>query len=705
VANIQVMDAQLANLIAAGEVVERPASVVKELVENAIDAGSTRIEVHLEEGGLASIRVVDNGCGMVEEDCRLAFERHATSKLKRERDLAHIRTLGFRGEALPSIAAVSRTEVKSTPKGEKVGTRIRIVGGREDVCEPIAFPRGTEVIVSDLFYNTPARLKYMKTIHTEVGHASDVMNRLALSHPTIAFLLTHNQKQLLRTSGDGQLLHVIAAVYGMNVARNMVKIEAESLDFTMTGYLARPEITRASRSYISTLINGRYIRNMGLTNAILRGYHTLLPINRYPIAVLSIDMDPTLVDVNVHPAKLEVRFSKDQELYAFVEQEVKQVWSAQRLIPEPGRKRSAQSGPRPKSNEYQASMDWTLFVPGREEKRREAGVSASDFEQGTIGEEDADSRQEEWKSEARWEAEVGSGGTEKNRANQIKTRPHSPFSGFGSERAEDTAATESLYRTEPGSDYVAERKLNIADAEDAPAASLSTQDSASQMNAVPTTEKQPLSEGQAQDEPESVERDAVNLRVPEMYPLGQLHGTYILAQNQDGMFMIDQHAAQERIFYEYFLNKLREEAIESQDLLIPITLELTAAEAAAVEEGRDWFEQVGVHMEPFGANSYIIRSHPRWLPRGEEEAILREMVEMVLTSKKGIDVVKLREAAAITMSCKAAIKANRYLNHAEMEALIERLRRTTSPFTCPHGRPIIIHFSTYDIEKMFKRVM
>ncbi|ERI08264.1 DNA mismatch repair endonuclease MutL [Aneurinibacillus aneurinilyticus] len=665
VANIQVMDTQLANLIAAGEVVERPASVVKELVENAIDAGSTRIEVHLEEGGLTSIRVVDNGCGMVEADCRLAFERHATSKLKRERDLSHIRTLGFRGEALPSIAAVSRTEIKSTARGEQGGTRIRISGGTEEVCEPVAFPRGTEVVISDLFYNTPARLKYMKTIHTEVGHVSDVMNRLALSHPNIAFLLTHNQKQLLRTSGDGQLLHVIAAVYGMNLARSMVQIEAESLDFRLSGYLAKPEITRASRSYISTLINGRYIRSMGLTNAILRGYHTLLPINRYPIAVLSLEMEPTLVDVNVHPAKLEVRFSKDQELYAFVEREVKQVWSGQRLIPEPGRNESA--GPRPKNNEYQASMDWTLFVPDKEEKRL---VSAPD---------------PEWRTErAEGQKEDSVGATETGNRWEL------PDFSASSLEQEEKEAEASLYHTEPGSDYVAEH-----------------QETASTMDEPATAPQVSSSVEHEEQDPAGYERkeEARNLRVPEMYALGQLHGTYILAQNQDGMFMIDQHAAQERIFYEYFLNKLHEEAIESQELLIPITLELTAAEAAAVDEGREWFERVGVHMEPFGTNSYIIRSHPRWLPRGEEEGILREMVDMVLTSKKGIDVVKLREAAAITMSCKAAIKANRYLNHAEIEALIERLRRTSSPFTCPHGRPIIIHFSTYDIEKMFKRVM
>ncbi|WCN36613.1 DNA mismatch repair endonuclease MutL [Aneurinibacillus uraniidurans] len=674
-ADIQVMDAQLANLIAAGEVVERPASVVKELVENAIDAGATRVEVYLEEGGLMSIRVVDNGRGMDREDCCLAFERHATSKLMRERDLSHIRTLGFRGEALPSIAAVSRTEIKSTQAGSTGGTRVRIAGGVEEVVEPVAHPRGTEVHVMDLFYNTPARLKYMKTIHTEVGHVSDVMNRQALSHPSISFVLMHNDKQLLKTPGDGKLLHAIAAVYGMNIARNMVPIEAESLDYKLSGYLARPEITRAGRSYISTIINGRYVRNHGVNNAILRGYHTLLPINRSPIAVLAIEMEPSLVDVNVHPAKLEVRFSKEQELYSFVEEEVRRVWSNKRLIPEPGRTRLNEAPRTPKPPSFQTSMDWSVFVPEQAETSDSTAL---------------DKRRTSFSEDRPGEA-------------QEANRPGKLYDSLGGQTYEQSLlATEPAVLVEksmqgsedqPEPDSIAEPSVSLVVDEQV------EEDIADMVETAYEPDEGVSNEDQA-------ESASTGERVPDMYPVGQVHGTYIIAQNAEGMYMIDQHAAQERIFYEYFLNKLHEEAVESQDLLIPITLELTTAEAGAVEAHRDWFEQIGVHLEPFGLNSFLVRSHPRWLPKGEEEAIIQEMVEMVVKpGRKGIDVVQLREAAAITMSCKAAIKANRHLNHAELEALIERLRRTTSPFTCPHGRPIIIHFSTYDIEKMFKRVM
>ncbi|WCK56163.1 DNA mismatch repair endonuclease MutL [Aneurinibacillus sp. Ricciae_BoGa-3] len=675
-AAIHIMDEQLANLIAAGEVVERPSSVVKELVENSIDAGSTRIEIHLEEGGLASIRIKDNGIGMDRDDCRLAFERHATSKLKRARDLSHIRTLGFRGEAIPSIAAVSRMEVISTAEGAPAGTRIFRVADREEACEPAAFPRGTEIKVYDLFFNTPARLKYMKSIQTEIGHVSDVINRLALSHPEIAFLLTHNDKQILKTSGDGQVLHVISAIYGLNLAKNMVAIQAESLDYTLSGFIAKPEFTRANRSYISTIINGRYIRNIGLANAVLRGYHTLLPINRFPVVVLAVDMDPTLVDVNVHPAKLEVRFSKEQELYSFVEQEVRSVWGRQRLIPEPGR--DVRRGQPEWKNQKQEAIDWSLLVPSKSSPSLEISMT----------------------SEA--PTKIGAQPNEQSTFNTQKSpqaKQQQVASGYV-KRLEDTWQTQVARETQETLETQETREIEETQETEE---SRETQET----NVYEVDEREQLVQEfpQVQASTENEVQPGEVLRVPEMYPMAQLHGTYILAQNQDGMYMIDQHAAQERIFYEFFLGKLHDDTIESQDLLLPITLDLTKAEALAVEENTDKFSRVGVYLEPFGSNSYMIRSHPRWLPKGEEESILREMVDMVVKQKKEIDVVKLREAAAITMSCKAAIKANRYLTHAEMEALIQRLRRTTSPFTCPHGRPIIVHFSTYDIEKMFKRVM
>lgn len=334
-ARIHVLDEHIANQIAAGEVVERPASVVKELVENAIDAGSTRIEVSAEEGGLQSIRVKDNGSGIEPEDCETAFYRHATSKIMNGRDLFQITSLGFRGEALPSIAAVSKLALLTASGEDGKGRRLVIEGGKLIQNEDSPSGRGSDVTVSELFYNTPARLKYMKSIQTELGHISDAMYRMALAHPDISFTLHHNSNQLLRTLGNGDLLQVIAAVYGTSAAKAMLPVAAEDPDYKLSGYISRPEWTRSNRNAVTTIVGGRYIRSNGLNAAIMRAYHTLLPINRYPLLVLELDMHPSLVDVNVHPAKLEVRFSKEAELYAFVEQQLRALLMGQTLIPRP----------------------------------------------------------------------------------------------------------------------------------------------------------------------------------------------------------------------------------------------------------------------------------------------------------------------------------------------------------------------------------
>lgn len=334
-AKIHVLDEHIANQIAAGEVVERPASVVKELVENAIDAGSTRIEVSVEEGGLQSIRVKDNGSGIEPEDCETAFYRHATSKIASGRDLFLITSLGFRGEALASIAAVSKLTLLTASGDDGKGRVLDIEGGRLIRNEDAASGKGSDLTVRELFYNTPARLKYMKSIQTELGHISDAMYRMALAHPDISFTLQHNSNQLLHTLGNGDLLQVIAAVYGTSAAKAMLPVSAEDPDFRISGYISRPEWTRSNRNAVTTLVGGRYIRSNGLNAAIMRAYHTLLPINRYPLLVLKLEMHPSLVDVNVHPAKLEVRFSKEPELYGFIEQQIRSLLMGQSLIPRP----------------------------------------------------------------------------------------------------------------------------------------------------------------------------------------------------------------------------------------------------------------------------------------------------------------------------------------------------------------------------------
>lgn len=594
----------LSNKIAAGEVVERPASVVKELTENAIDAGSTVIDILIEEAGLNKITVIDNGSGIEPEDVETAFLRHATSKIKNEHDLFRVHTLGFRGEALPSIASVAQVKI-TTSTGEKQGKHLTIQGGK--ILEEISSDarKGTEIEVTQLFYNTPARLKYLKSLPTELGNITDIINRLALSHPEISFRLSHNGKSLLQTSGNGDLRQVIAAIYGVSIARKALPVSAESLDFKVNGYAILPEINRANRNYVSTIVNGRYIKNFALVKAIQEGYHTLLPIGRYPIIVLQIEMDPIIVDVNVHPAKLEVRLSKEKELGQLIAQMLKGAFHQQQLIP------SGEVSKKQKLASEQLQIDF-------DKKQSEPPSLDQPFHYKQPPEQD------------------------------------------NSYVAEENALYESL-------DALLDRPEE-------------KQEEQEEVTITPTE------------------------RLPKLYPIGQMHATYILAQNEKGLYIIDQHAAQERIKYEFYREKIGEVARELQDLLVPIVLEFSTDEYVRLEEQKQKLEEVGVFLEPFGQNSYIIRSHPNWFPKDQEEETLREIIDEALNAPS-ISIHKLREDTAIMMSCKKSIKANHYLTKEDMEALLDTLREASDPFTCPHGRPVVIEYTTYELEKMFKRVM
>ncbi|EAE2870571.1 DNA mismatch repair endonuclease MutL [Listeria monocytogenes] len=596
---VELTDA-LSNKIAAGEVVERPASVVKELVENAIDAGSTVIDILVEEAGLNKITIIDNGSGIEEEDVATAFLRHATSKIKNEADLFRVHTLGFRGEALPSIASVSHLAME-TSTGETKGTSISLEGGKIIEQKSGHARKGTQIEVSQLFFNTPARLKYLKSLPTELGNITDILNRLALAHPDISFRFSHNGKPLLQTNGNGDLRQVIAAIYGISIAKKSIPVKAESLDFKISGYAVLPEVNRFNRNYISTIINGRFIKNFALVKAIQEGYHTLLPIGRFPIIVLQIEMDPIIVDVNVHPAKLEVRLSKEKELGQLISQMIKEAFHKLQLIPDGEISK--------KQKEVQKSEQIQMSF----EENKPAKEIPTLFSKPTIPE-------------------------------YVPSDEDAP--------REDDFILETMPPYEP----------------------------------------------QAEQEEHSKER------IPKMYPIGQMHATYIFAQNENGLYIIDQHAAQERIKYEFYREKIGEVSRELQELLVPIVLEFPADEYVRLEEQKAKLEEVGVFLENFGQNSFIIRAHPTWFPKDQEEEMLREIIDEAL-SAPSISIHKLREDAAIMMSCKKSIKANHYLTTQDMEALLDTLREASDPFTCPHGRPVIIQYSTYELEKMFKRVM
>lgn len=610
---------------------------------------------------MQSIRVKDNGSGIDPEDCETAFYRHATSKILNGRDLFQITSLGFRGEALPSIAAVSKVSLLTATADDGKGRLVDIEGGNLIRNEDAPSGRGSDLAVRELFFNTPARLKYMKSIQTELGHISDAMYRMALAHPGISFTLHHNGNQLLHTLGNGDLLQVIAAVYGTNAAKAMLPITAEDLDYRISGYISRPEWTRSNRNAITTIVGGRYIRSNGLNAAIMRAYHTLLPINRYPLLVLELDMHPSLVDVNVHPAKLEVRFSKENELYTFVEQEIRKILLGQSLIPRPSKETI---GPKGSSSFIQEQFAFSKgAVPpssSNGDEKDTAPTGSASFLSG-LQSSNPDRNSRDFSKEGQADHQV---------AREVAPAYGSGYPSSSSQGRQTNANTSYSNSYRPQETSMAQKQL-------------------------PSVEK--LWAPPQQEEPGLP-------AFPELNYIGQHHGTYIIAQNDGGLYLIDQHAAHERINYEYFYEKFGRPEDASQELLLPITLEFTPSESRQLSERLHWFQQAGVYLEHFGGQTFLVRSLPYWFPEGDEKAVVEEMAEWVL-SERMIDLAKLREKSSILCSCKASIKANHKLTEQEVEALLSRLAECKQPYTCPHGRPIVISFSSYDLEKLFKRVM
>ncbi|MFK5006695.1 DNA mismatch repair endonuclease MutL [Lactococcus formosensis subsp. bovis] len=594
------LDESLANQIAAGEVVERPASVVKELVENSIDAGATRIVVKIQESGLRLIEVIDNGTGIEKEDVAKSLKRHATSKIRNKADLFKIRTLGFRGEAMPSIASVSEFSIETSVTDEESGTRLISHGGKVDTLEAIAQREGTKVTVQNLFYNTPARLKYIRSLQAELSHITDVINRQSMAHPEISFTLINEGRELMKTAGNGDLRQVIASVYGLPTAKKMLKVEAEDLDFTLSGYVSLPELTRANRNYITLMINGRFIKNFLLNRAILEGYGNRLMVGRFPIAVLSIKIDPQLADVNVHPTKQEVRLSKERELMRLITEAIQSVFVEQTLIP-----------------------DALENLNSRRAKVEE-------------------------------QPEVKSGSKSTN-----------------------------LYYDKVSQDFFVDKiqvheEYSIPQENVVPSEELRT---ASIFEEVVVEEKQPF---------------------PDLEYLAQLHATYLLCQAQDGLYIIDQHAAQERIKYEYWRDKIGEVSMDQQILLAPYIFSLPKNDFLMLLDRKSILEEAGVFLEEYGENQLILREHPTWLQENDLEETVYEMIDEILLTKE-FSVKKYRHDLATMVACKSSIKANHPLDAESARALVKELATCENPYSCAHGRPTIVHFNGGDLEKMFRR--
>ncbi len=591
---IKVMDEVLANKIAAGEVVEKTMNVVKELVENSIDAKSSEITIKLIDSGVKEIEVSDNGVGMDREDAVMAFSRHATSKLKNLDDLFYIESLGFRGEALPSIASVSNVCLK-TSNGE-TGTLVTLEGGENIKVSSCDLQEGTTITVSDLFYNTPVRLKYLKNLYVELSNIVEYVDKMALSYPDIKFCLINNDKVLLRTDGSGDLLKVIYQIYGADVTKKMISISGENDDYYISGFISYPEVTKSNRNGITTLVNGRVIKNNELNKIIIDSYHTYIPKDKFPIVVLNIDVDPILIDINIHPTKMDIKFSKMDTLKELVTDLVTKKLKQLSLIPNA------------------AVRDVSSIA----EVSKQIKNSNDDVSYNSV---------------------LG----DKTSYEEIKL-------DF------EVNAREERYNE-------TKENKNTEEVEEVP------------------FEKE--------------------YRIKKMEPRGIVYSTYIIAENENGMYIIDQHAAAERINYEKVLAALKKKIV-IVDLLIPVKIELSASEALIIKENFSLLEEYGFKTEEFGINTIIVRSHPSWIMDDVCEECIRKVIDIIITRESfDFDLFVWRMAA--TMACRMSIKANDYISYDDQMFLLDSLRKCDNPFTCPHGRPTIITYTKYDLEKLFKR--
>jgi DNA mismatch repair protein MutL len=671
---IQELSVQLANQIAAGEVVERPASVVKELLENAIDAGASVVEINIEEAGLKKIEIIDNGEGILSSDVEIAFKRHATSKIKNRDDLFRIATLGFRGEALPSIASVSKIKIETASADENVGTIVEFVGGKLVSRTTGQLRIGTKITVENLFFNTPARLKYVKSVQTEYSAIVDVITKIAFANPKIAITLNNNGKTFLKTPGNGNLLQLLANVYGLSVSKKMVEIKGSNLDFEIDGYVSLPEVTRSNRNFISILINGRYIKNYALNAAIVRGYGSKLMQNRFPIAVLNIKMDPILSDINVHPSKQEIRLSKEKELSDLIIKTISSALGELNLIPE--------------------AMRADAF------KRVTIGKNAP-AEQGRL---DFDAQQSADESSPR------EGGRNKEISTMIFDTDFSNGAAIEKKNGGNNASLK--FDLEKGFYNDSATIVTDSHVEELPAAVRRDENFEVKGDFKPATQEklkdlskfEMINEDPQKPEAHEVLHAREKVGFAQFDYIGQFHGTYLLAQNIDGLYIVDQHAAQERINYEKYRKEIGQVNNDQKVLLTPIILEYSPSELVKIRSQLDKFKNYGISIEEFDAKSLVIREVPVWLHNQDAESAIRDIIATII-EKNRFSIEEFLHELAVSMSCKRSIKANHNLTTVQATQLISDLNKCGNPFNCPHGRPVIISFTNDDIEKLFKRIV
>lgn len=607
--NIQRLDPHLSNMIAAGEVVERPVGVIKELIENAIDAQATHIDIETKQGGIEQMMIVDDGIGMSRADAELAFERHATSKIKNVQDLWRISTMGFRGEALPSIASVSAVQLNTNNKEE--ATSVQIEYGKIIKISSVGTPNGTQIIVKNLFQKTPARFKHLKSAQYEYSLISDVVSKFALAYPNIAFSLSNDGKKTFMSNGNGNIQEVIMNIYGREIAKSMVIMEGKDVDYTLQLQVAQPEHTRATKYYMLVFVNNRMVRNPKLQKAIQEAYKAYIPSDRYPIAIVHIYMDPQLVDVNVHPSKWEIRLSKEKQLEQLITQTIQKA--------------------------LQDKLEVNKIV------------------------------------------------------RQPKPVVGTPTFSFTYENSQAVDIHQAV--NESFAQYQVEKPVtNIIEVDDTE----NSQDEATMLATV-------IEQMQEEIQENKKEEVANHPSFPYMYVIGQLHKSYILAQSENGLYIIDQHAAQERYHFEQVQEAMLKGSSEYQTLLVPITIEVSSKIMLQLDTINTHLESIGIYLETFGDTTLVVRRLPLWLKQVEEKQFIQDMLDLFIKHET-VSLEDLRKHAMASIACHSSIRFNRDLNLEEMKQVVQDLRTCKQPFHCPHGRPTFIELTLKELEKDFLRV-
>ncbi len=683
--SIHILSQNTINQIAAGEVVDRPSSVVKELVENAIDAGATSITVEIKDGGISFIRITDNGAGIPKDDIKTAFLRHATSKIKDAADLVSISSLGFRGEALSSISAIAQVELITKTKDSFTGIRYEIAGGMEKSYEEVGAPDGTTFIVRNLFYNTPARRKFLKTPSTEGGYINSLMEHLCMSHPEISFRFIQNNQPKIQTTGNGNLKDVIYTIFGRDITSQLVELEGEFEHFNIKGYIAKPVVSRSNRNFENYYINGRYIKSAIIMKAIENAYEPFMMQHKYPFTAFHINIEPDQLDVNVHPSKMELRFSNGQYIYECISQCITKALSQRQLIPdivlndtrrsnkvvvERAVVKTPESSPQKIQQNITVKNEAVKSEPTKSEPTKSEVIKTEVIKTKNI------------KPDQKISENIKS---EETKTEQFKpeTKQETLEPDFlSSETAKVESVKSDTVKFEPAKPARAPEPFEV-------------KRTALYNEQLPKYEQLELCE-----QPNFLEKE----HKKDIKIVGQVFDTYWIVEFEKNMYIIDQHAAHEKVLYEKFMDRYNKRVVSTQQLIPPIIIELTGEENIIIKDNLNIFTEFGFELEEFGSGSYVLRGIPADFTESDPSELFREILDSLTDEsyKKTPDTIKNRIA---TMACKAAVKGNNRLSQSEASALINKLMDLENPYNCPHGRPTMITMSKYDLEKKFKRII